>query len=105
MSSIALTVEEVAQARRGVLSMLRRPLDPQPELRWGHLGGASFCKGDHPKHHTCEEHVVEIPCPFGEANDRIVDAEHTISLVLVGWSIEKRDGVWEWVLETVVEAA
>jgi hypothetical protein len=55
----------VAALRAGTKTQTRRSLNPQPADRCANfvmLDGprALFCDGDHPKHHSCEEHSYPI---------------------------------------------
>lgn len=62
--SLILTAHEVRAALRGDLRMVVLPVMPQPEHRWNHLHGLTFCSGDHDRAEDCNGDVV-LKCPFG----------------------------------------
>lgn len=44
---------------------------PQPDARWNVYPDGSYCRGEHPKHHACTEHLEHLKNPYGAPGDRL----------------------------------
>lgn len=103
---LRLTPSEEQAVRARPLSPLVvvRLVENPPEQRWHHFGGRRFCRGEHEKGASCEDHAFEFPCPWGPERAEIPLVAETLAPIatarrtLATIQLSKTEQGWFWTL-------